>query len=419
MRPAGRIEPQPWLTAPETRAVVAALTAEGAVVRFVGGGVRDAVLGRPLTDLDIATPDPPERVIRLLEAAGIRVVPTGIDHGTVTAVIPPRHFEITTLRRDVETFGRRARVAFTDDWAADAARRDFTINALFCDPDGTLYDPVGGLADLRAGRVRFVGDPETRIREDVLRLLRFFRFHAYYGRGEPDPKALAACRRMASALPRLSAERVAGELLRLLAAPDPALVLALMIEIGALAHWLPEASDLTALPELCRIEAGGPDAIRRLALIVRRGGGDGETVGRRLRLSVARIKRLAALVAPAVALPPELDARARRRLLYRLGRDRFVDLVLLAWAEALAADPAREPALAAAYGAMLDDARGWRPPRFPLGGDDVLARGVPPGPRVGALLSAVEAWWIAGDFQADRAALQARLAALARAEAAS
>jgi len=201
---ADRLAPQPWMTAPETRAVVAALTADGTEVRFVGGCVRDALLGRPVKDVDIATPDRPQRVMELLARAGIRAIPTGIEHGTVTAVVGRTPFEITTLRRDVETYGRRAKVAFTDDWTADAARRDFTINALSCTPDGRLYDPFGGLADLRAGRVRFVGDPEARIREDVLRLLRFFRFYAHYGAAPPDPAALAACRALAPLLPGLA-----------------------------------------------------------------------------------------------------------------------------------------------------------------------------------------------------------------------
>ncbi|MFQ5959208.1 MAG: CCA tRNA nucleotidyltransferase, partial [Alphaproteobacteria bacterium] len=251
VEPAGTIEPQRWMTVRATRAVVDALRAQGAEVRFVGGCVRDAVAGRKVTDVDIATPDPPETVIRLLEAAGIRVVPTGIKHGTVTAVVARRPFEITTLRRDVETYGRHAKVAFTDDWTADAARRDFTINALFCAPDGTLYDPFGGLDDLRAGRVRFVGDAVQRIREDVLRLLRFFRFYAHYGRPPPDAEALAACRAMALALPSLSGERVCAELLRLLAADDPAAVLELMIEADVLEFVLPEVAGVGALAELC------------------------------------------------------------------------------------------------------------------------------------------------------------------------
>src|SRR6202043_3407136 len=220
-QPAERMVPQPWMGEAATRAVLRALGAEGGAARFVGGCVRDALLGRAIGDIDIATPLAPEEVMRRLEAAAIKAVPTGIAHGTVTAVVPPRHFEITTLRRDVETFGRHARVAFTDDLAADAARRDFTMNALFLDADGNLFDPMGGLPDLRAGRVRFVGNAETRIREDVLRLLRFYRFHAHYGSGEADTAARAACRDLAHLLPTLSGERVAAETLKLLAAPDP------------------------------------------------------------------------------------------------------------------------------------------------------------------------------------------------------
>ena len=189
-----QIAPQPWMVEPATRAVLGALSAGGVEVRFVGGSVRDALLGRPIGDIDIATPASPERVIDLLEKSGIKVVPTGLAHGTVTAVVPPRHFEITTLRRDVETYGRRARVAFDADWAADAARRDFTINAIFLAPDGTIDDPVGGLADLRAHRIRFVGDPAKRIAEDVLRLLRYYRFEVRFGTGGGDPGARAACR---------------------------------------------------------------------------------------------------------------------------------------------------------------------------------------------------------------------------------
>ena len=192
MEASGRINPPAWTAAPDTRIVMEALAADGATARFVGGCVRDAILGWPVTDIDIATSETPEAATALLQKAGIRVVPTGIAHGTVTAVVGSAHFEITTLRRDVETFGRHARVAFTDDWVADAERRDFTINAMFCDADGTLYDPTGGFDDLHAGRVRFVGDPERRIGEDVLRLLRFFRFYAHYGRSPPDAAALAA-----------------------------------------------------------------------------------------------------------------------------------------------------------------------------------------------------------------------------------
>ena len=209
LEPTGKLPLLPWMTAPETRAVLAALTAEGAEVRFVGGCVRDSVLKRPVGDIDIATPDPPRKVIELLERAGVKAVPTGIDHGTVTAVVGDSRFEVTTLRVDVETYGRRAKVSFTDDWMADAARRDFTINSLSCTPEGNIFDPFGtGLGDLGDERVRFVGNARDRVEEDLLRLLRYFRFHATFGRPPPDPDALAACRALAHRLPELSGERV-------------------------------------------------------------------------------------------------------------------------------------------------------------------------------------------------------------------
>ncbi len=419
MKPAAKLAPQPWMTASETRAVLAALTARGTMVRFVGGCVRDAVLERAVKDVDLATPDPPETVMRLLKAAGIRAVPTGIKHGTVTAVIGRAHFEVTTLRRDVETHGRHATVAFTDDWADDAARRDFTINALFCDPDGTLYDPFGGLEDLRAGRVRFVGDALKRIEEDVLRLLRFFRFHAHHGRPPPDADALAACREMAPALHRLSGERVRAELLRLLIAPDPAGVLALMQETGVIERVLPEVAGADALSELCAVEAPETDGLRRLALLLRRGRGGAEAVAKRLRMSNAEKRRLAAMVEPAVAVAAGLDVRARRRALYRVGSAPFADLVYLAWAEALARAPGDREALARAHGAMIETAREWESPRLPVRGADVVALGVKRGPAVSRLLSAVEEWWEAGDYRASRKETLKKLGELVAAASAS
>lgn len=405
------------MTAPETGAVVGALTADGAEVRFVGGCVRDAVIGRPVKDIDIATHDAPERVMALLAKAGITVVPTGLKHGTVTAVIGKAHFEITTLRRDVETFGRHATVAFTNDWAEDAARRDLTINALFCDPDGRLFDPCGGLADLKARRVRFVGDAETRIREDVLRLLRFFRFYAHYGTPPPDAEALAAARKLAPLLPTLSGERVRAETLKLLLAPDPAAVVALMRDDGVLAHFLPEGTNVARLAALVTVEGIAParlvpqaDAIRRLAALLDGGAPAAEAVARRLRLSNAERERLTALAAgPWPAADP--DGPARRRLLYQLGVERFRDATLYAWADALAGT-----AVADRY-----ETEGWigllaaseiAPPVFPLRGRDALELGLPAGPEVGRLIAAVEDWWIDGDFRADRAACLARLAEL-------
>jgi poly(A) polymerase len=388
-QPLERIALQPWMTEAPTRAVLAAL---GGTARFVGGAVRDALLGRAIGDVDLATPLEPEEVIRRLLAAAIKVVPTGLAHGTVTAVVRPRHFEITTLRRDVESFGRHARVAFTDDLAADAARRDFTMNALFLDADGNLFDPMGGLPDLRAGRVRFVGNAETRIREDVLRLLRFYRFHAHYGSGEADTAARAACRDLAHLLPTLSGERVAAETLKLLAAPDPLPTLKLMVEDGVLAALLPEIRGLDLLEALLRLERD-PRPLRRLAALI---DGPADAVAARLRLSNEQRDRLAVLApAPRRAVDLAADERVQRRALHRLGADAYGDLVLLRAAET--GDVTRVPSLLALAAA-------WQPVAFPLKGRDVTGLGVTPGPEVGRLLHELEAWWEEGDFRADREA---------------
>src|SRR5712692_1642444 len=292
-----RIAPQPWMDEPPTRALLDALAQAGIAARFVGSVVRDALLGRPIADIDLATPARPEAVIAALEKAGLKVVPTGIAHGTVTALVPPRHFEITTLRRDVETYGRRARVAFDADWAADAARRDFTINAIFLAPDGTIYDPVGGLADLRARRVRFVGDPATRIAEDVLRLLRYYRFEARFGTGSGDPRARTACRAAAHLLPSLSAERVAQELIKLLETSDPTAALRMMQEDAVLAVILPEARRLDRLRQMITIEPD-PDPLRRLAALIEVDGQGAIALAERLRFSSAWRERLHGLAAP-------------------------------------------------------------------------------------------------------------------------
>ena len=409
MQSTDRLDPQPWMIAAETVAVMAALSSAGGEARFVGGCVRDALLGRPVSDIDIATHEPPERVMNLLARGGIKAIPTGIKHGTVTAVVGTRHFEITTLRRDVETYGRHAKVEYTNDWQADAARRDFTINTLFCAADGTVYDPFGGLADLRARRVRFVGDAEARIREDVLRLLRFFRFYAYYGAAPPDPAALAACRALAPLLPTLSGERVCGETLKLLLAPDPAAVFETMRDNDVLRHFLPEAKRIDRLRALVGVERLAPpgfmiraDAIRRLAALLDGGEAAAADVAGRLRFSNSERERLGGLAAG--PLPsPAMDAAARHRLIYRLGPGRFRDRTLIAWAEA------GPHAAAEAWISLLRTGIEWAPPRFPLKGRDAVRLGVPPGPAVGRLMAALEDWWIAGDFKADRAACLEKL----------
>lgn len=393
-----RIKPRSWMTERATRAVLHALKGEA---RFVGGCVRDTILKRPIGDIDIATPLFPDEVMRRLDAARIKVVPTGLAHGTVTAVTKSRSFEITTLRRDVETFGRHAHVAFTSNWEEDSRRRDLTMNALFLAADGEVFDYHDGLRDLRAGRVRFVGDPATRIREDVLRLLRFYRFHAWYGRGAADTAARAACRASVPLVATLSGERVHAEMMKLLRAPDPVPTLALMAEDGVLAKILPETRALDALRRLLKLEPE-PDALRRLAALL---AGDVEPVAAKLKFSNADRDRLVSLVAP-VDLAG--DAQAQRKLLYRIGREAYIDRALVT-AAISGATRGLKPLLARA-------AR-WRPVIFPLRGSDVTALGIEPGPEVGRLLGGIEAWWAEGDFRAARRACLAELQRRAKAAA--
>ncbi|HEY4133748.1 MAG TPA: CCA tRNA nucleotidyltransferase [Alphaproteobacteria bacterium] len=418
MTPVEKIKPQDWMTRPATRAVMAALAASGATARFVGGCVRDALLRRAVGDIDIATDAAPDAVIAALEKAKIRAIPTGLAHGTVTAVVADatgekHQFEITTLRRDVETDGRHARVAFTDDWAADAARRDFTMNALFLDMDGRLYDPCGGLDDAKRGRVRFVGDPALRLEEDVLRLLRYFRFFAHYDRAPADAAALAACRAAAPQLPGLSGERVRQELLKLLAAPDPGPAVKLMAEAGAFAHLLPEATAvarLAALPALERREGARRDPLRRLAALIEVHAAGAEQVAARLRLSNMEKTRLTALAAPELPVMAGLSGGLLNRVLHRLGGPLMRDLALLAWADDAANGQADDQtADDQAYVRLIAAADCWRPRVFPLTGQDALAFGLPPGPAVGRALAAAEDWWIERGFAPDRDACLAYL----------
>ncbi len=405
----------PWIRAPATRAVIDALTVEGADVRFVGGCVRDALLGRESADIDIGTPDPPERVLALLESAGIetRTVPRGIAHGTVTALAGGERYEITTLRRDERTDGRHAEVAFTDDWQEDAARRDFTINAMSAAPDGTLYDYFGGQQDLAAGRVRFVGDPTTRIAEDHLRLLRFFRFHAWYGRGEPDDDALAACKDAAHTIPTLSGERVQAEMMKLLKTENPVPAIIAMQVTGALTRVLPEAQGTAHLARLIKIERGLDDAdpFRRLAALIVDGDHENtlnavaiSVLSNRWRLTGIDGEQLAALLVPPESLSPNLNRNVQRRLLYRLGPEKFRALVILVWAGWGGSE--------ISWRAMLKAAAEWEAPRFPVTGADVLALDISEGPEVGQYLTAIETWWIERDFVPDRKVALAKLRSL-------
>jgi poly(A) polymerase len=397
---------QPWLRSRAARRVLAALTAGGRPARFVGGCVRDGLLGRMTAgaELDLATAERPEQVMRLLKAAGLKAIPTGLAHGTVSTVVDGQRFEITTLREDVATDGRHAEVRYTEDFEADAARRDFTINAMSCDGEARLFDYFGGRADLALGRVRFVGEAARRIAEDYLRILRFFRFFARYGRQPADAEALAAAAAAAPEIARLSGERIRAEMLKLLAAADPLPALRLMAEAGVLGQVIP---DPVAFDRLERLLTAAPDAdpLLRLAALLRpppASAGAAPAVAARWRLSNHDADRLAALTEaalPALAAP----AAERRRALYRLGAERYRDLVRLAAAEA-----PDQAALAAA----LAEATTWRAPKLPLGGDDLLALGLQPGPRLGQILAAVEAWWLERDFAPDRAACLAHAKAL-------
>jgi poly(A) polymerase len=380
-----------WLTDPAAVAVMAALEAAGGpdCARFVGGCVRNALLGRPSSDIDIATRLTPDRTTAALQAAGVRAVPTGVEHGTVTAVHRGRPVEVTTLRRDVETDGRHAVVAFTTDWAEDARRRDFTLNSLYARRDGAVFDPTRrGVADALAGRIVFVGDPATRLAEDYLRALRFFRFYAWYGQGPADAAALAACAAVADRIAGLAAERIWAELKKLLAAEDPKPAMRLMAEAGVLAAVIGEGA------QLARFEAlASEDPLLRFAALIP--DGQAAALALRLRLSGAERDRLIA----ATAGPPLGPSEAPRAALYRLGASVFRDRVLLAEAAGT-----RLAFVQASLGP---------PPPFPLSGKDALDAGIAPGPTMGVLLREVEAAWIAGDFSEDRDALLARLKALA------
>ncbi|MGP1396344.1 MAG: CCA tRNA nucleotidyltransferase [Inquilinaceae bacterium] len=384
---------QDWRSDPSVEAVIGALETAGGAPRFVGGCVRDRLLGRSVADIDVASVLPPTAAMAALKDAGLRVVPTGIDHGTITAVAAGRAIEVTTLRRDVSTDGRHAVVAFTDDWREDAARRDFTMNALSADRDGRVYDYFDGVADARAGRVRFIGRAADRIAEDVLRILRFFRFYAHYGTAPPDAEALEACRRMASAVPGLSAERIRNEVLKLLTAPDPAPAWRLMVETGVAVHAVGGNGDVGRLSRLIALAPTSDPVLRLRALLP-----DATDLAERLRLSTAERDRLAALAH--LRVHPDMDDDALRRALHRHGAGTFGDAVLLAWA----AGPS-----AAGFARLTGAAQDWRPQTLPVGGGDVLALGIEPGPAVGRLLAAVEEWWIGSGFTADRNACLSEL----------
>lgn len=374
----------PWMHREDLAALVAALGAENA--RYVGGAVRDTLLGLPVKDIDMATTLLPDTVIERLNEAAIRSVPTGIEHGTITAILPHGPVEITTLRHDVSTDGRRATVAFASDWREDAARRDFTINALYADPvTGEIFDWFGGKTDLDTRRVRFIGDARQRIREDHLRILRYFRFQARFGSRPADEEAESACAELAATLKGLSRERVGMEMMNLLGLPDPAPTVRRMAELGVLAVILPEADPevLAALVTVERAQGIAPDALRRLAALLPAQPSLAEQVASRFRLSAAQKKRLS------VAAARDGEAGEPRALAYRLGREAALDRLLIAGADT----------------APLSD---WEIPAFPLKGGQIVARGVGAGPDVARILRQVEDRWIAEAFP-DTARVEALL----------
>ena len=405
---------QLWLVQPETAQVFDAITAGGGEARFVGGCVRNTLIGETVADIDIATTVLPEDVASRLKSAGIAAIPTGIAHGTVTAMCHGKSFEITTLRRDVSTDGRRATVAFTTDWAEDAARRDFTFNALYATRDGEVIDLTGGLADLDARRVRFIGAASDRIAEDYLRIMRFFRFHARYGRGELDRDGLAACAAARAGIATLSGERIHDELLKLLGADAPVPVLRQMAASGILAEILPGELDMARLERLAEIELKhlfrDGDALLRLGALI--AGGPPERrqeLVRRLKMSNAEAERLAQMDRRDVKIVCYLSIREVRRALYRLTPPVFRDIAMLGWASDARISNAMQ------WRALLALADSWTRPEPPLTGHEIMAAGVPNGPEVGRVMAEVEDWWIDADFTDDKFSAIERLKAVVQA----
>lgn len=367
-----------WRTRPGMAEIVAALGGSG-VVRFVGGAVRDTLCGLPVSDVDLATVLTPPEVIERLGAAKIKTVPTGIAHGTITAVSKGTPVEVTTLRRDVSTDGRRATVAFTTDWSEDAARRDFTINALYADPEtGEIFDWFGGLNDLESGKVAFIGAPLERIAEDHLRILRFFRFHARFGQGAPDAAAINACATRANDLMALSRERIADELLKLLSVANPVPAVRLMLDHAILKPVLPEIETVDRLERLVAREAGfavAGDAVRRLAVLIGPNPVQAESIAARLRLSNAKSKRLALGCTPPEVMTPEA-------LAYRQGTESAVDALLIENGS----------------GEDIRSLANWVRPTLAVSGGDLITRGLKPGPMVARTLGVIERKWVDAGF---------------------
>ncbi len=380
-----------WMAYPETLKLLEALKADNTdAPRFVGGCVRDALVNEISFDIDIATPLEPTKIIEQLNKAEIKSVPTGIKHGTVTAIVDKMSFEITTLRRDVETYGRHAKVAFTDSWEKDAGRRDFTINALFCDIDGTVYDFWGGVRDLRQGIVKFIGNAEDRIEEDILRILRFFRFYSRFGIGEPDEEALQACTKFACKIPTLSKERITNEFLLFLTTKNLATVIKYMQKTGVIAEILPAGFDIENLKNLVEVEIkfdAGIDAIRRLFALT------GEKDTPYFRLSNIQKKHLKALK-DTPYINADTSKKQLRYMIYELSSDIVRDKLLLS--------VAKDMESLEQYKDLYQTATAWQLPKFQLVGNDVITLGISEGKKIGAALKTVEKWWAENDFKAGR-----------------
>ncbi|MEZ5813096.1 MAG: CCA tRNA nucleotidyltransferase [Rhizobiaceae bacterium] len=409
-----------WLGDARLQKVLGLLNRDGEEARIAGGAVRNALFGEAVSDIDIATTCLPEETVRRAAAAGLKTAPTGIEHGTVTVIADGHPFEVTTLRRDIETDGRRAKVRFGRDWRADAERRDFTINGLYAEADGTVIDLVGGVADIESRTLRFIGDAETRIREDYLRILRFFRFFAWYGDGRPDAEGLRACTRLKPGLSGLSAERVWSELRKLLTAPDPSRALLWMRQTGVLTSVLPESEKwgIDAIHGLVATEKAlgwMADPLLRLEAMVPRDAARMGELGRRLKLSNADMTRLAEW-ADGPAIGNSVSDSAMAKLLYRNGASGPADQLRLALASARTRgiDDDSELIAAGAYGRLLKLAQDWTKPVFPIAGKDLLTLGFEPGEELGKLLARLEQEWVEAGFMPDRDALLARAQQLAR-----
>ncbi|MDX8457671.1 CCA tRNA nucleotidyltransferase [Mesorhizobium humile] len=405
-----------WLAEKHLQKLLAALKEGGEEARVAGGAVRNALIGQPVADIDIATTTVPEETIRRAEAVGFKTVPTGIEHGTVTVVAGGKPYEVTTLRADIETDGRRAKVIFGRDWKADAERRDFTINALYAEADGTVVDLVGGIADIEARRLRFIGDAEARIREDYLRILRFFRFFAWYGDGRPDAEGLKACARLKDGLARLSAERVWSELKKLLSAADPSRALLWMRQAGVLTAVLPESEKwgIDAIHGL--VKAGKDlgwttDPMLRLEAIVPPDAVRMKALGERLRLSNDEADRLRHWALTTVPDAKATETELAKKLYYG-DRDGYLDRIRLALAAARTRAVEDNQAMmeAGGFSRLLNFTLKWEKPVFPIKGADLTELGASPGPKLGATLKNLEKEWVGSGFTLERGALLERAA---------